>query len=154
MKKLILLFLFVNVAFCSAQSPDDHVVYPDTVLMIGSGSFIATVDTGTYVNAIPIDDTLLTDHILWSYNSVQRYEDTLLIIDFEPIVKNVLKDILNQNKPVMKKFEYNSVLFLSHIDSRRQINDIANEYGKVGWESYAIDFINCIIYFKREIIEQ
>lgn len=152
MPKLIILILFLSSTFCSGQSPDDHVVYPDTVLTIGLGPFIGTVDTGTYVNAIPIDDTLLTDHILWSYNSTQRSEDTLLIIDFEPIVKNVLKDILNQNKPVMKKFECVSSPYGGYGNCVK-IEDRINDYGKAGWEPFAIDFESNIIYFKREISE-
>ena len=35
MPKLIILIILLLSTFCSAQSPDDHVVYPDTSLVIG-----------------------------------------------------------------------------------------------------------------------
>lgn len=57
------------------------------------------------------------------------------------------------NKPIRNKFEYRSTVFVAAGGDQRAIDRITNEFGKEGWESYAIDFINCIIYFKREITD-
>lgn len=142
MPKLIILIILLLSTFCSAQSPDDHVVYPDTSLVIGEIHGIE--DTGYWHET--------TNIVPFSYNTMERYVDTLLIIDFEPIVKNVLKDILNQNKPAMKKFEYRT-----NVAEFKDIQKNCNQIGALGWELVAVspivDTITFLLVFKIEIIE-
>lgn len=157
MKKLFLILLLIPI-FCTAQSPYqdlliptvdtgntfldnfnvdvDTIVYPDTSLVIGMWGI---TDTG-YWHEVPC-----------TLNIIERSEDTISMIDLEPIVTNISKDILNQNKLDMKIFEYVSVIYLATDNDRRQINEITNAYGTRGWEAYAIDFTKRIIFFKREI---
>lgn len=171
MKNLILLLLLIPM-FCKVQEPSmikdygfsyradtfdvDTFFITDTTLQISLegaydqpyktiyiGDIIGISDTNYFYKEIDTSIIISQDHA--------RTPKGEVITGIQITAENRLYK--NQNKPSMKKFEYAGALFLATGDDRKQINETANAYGKIGWEAYTIDFKNRIIYFKREIQE-
>ena len=137
MKKLILLILLTPM-FCKAQSP-----YQDLLIPI--------VDTGnTFLDNFndDVDSIIFPDTSLIIGTWGNRWSSDVTIIDLEPIVKN----IINQNKIAMKKFQYQ----VEFIKDRGLLflKDELNRFGKDGWELVYINISNEMYIFKREIIVQ
>ena len=137
MKKLILLILLTPM-FCKAQSP-----YQDLLIPI--------VDTGnTFLDNFndDVDSIIFPDTSLIIGTWGNRSSSDVTIIDLEPIVKN----IINQNKIAMKKFQYQ----VEFIKDRGLLflKDELNRFGKDGWELVYINISNEMYIFKREIIVQ
>lgn len=130
MKKPIILLLLIPM-FCKAQSPDDHVVYPDTSLVIGT--YIHTID----------DRGDLSTKVLGVMKSIDMHLDS----------PTEYFNYLEQNKPAMKKFEYKK----EYISQMNTIDEL-NRSGFLGWELVGIieqSFDSTDIFiFKREIQER
>ena len=127
MKNILILILLLSSTFCSGQSPDDHVVYPDTSLVIGT--FGKAGYLSTKVNGIIVGPDMHLDRPTEYLNYIK------------------------QNKPAMKKFQYTK-LRCDYSDVIKECDRLGLEGWEVVNIVTFIHSQTTDIYFKREITEQ
>lgn len=87
MPKLIILILFLTASICSAQSPDDHVVYPDTSLVIGTWG--KPSDMSTEVKGIRTTLEIRPEDYYPNQNkpAMKKFQYTKLRCDYTDVIK-------------------------------------------------------------------